>query len=111
MPEKKKRSNTFRSAVNVIVRSIPEYKADPWPKINETIKFRNQMILEMCRGVHESFNGRICMKTSTTARNIYSTASDISLLLLTEELPKDDKLNVQEEFSSEEEESEEEDAN
>jgi hypothetical protein len=99
-PVQKSRNGTFRIAVNTIVRSIPEYKSDPKSKINETIHFRNQMILEMCRGVHDSFNGRMSMKPSSVAKNIYSAAVDIALLVLAEELSQEEKLNIREEFDS-----------
>lgn len=95
---------TFRKTVKMMVDAIPHCQ-NRSQKINDVLQFRDQLVLEMSRGIHDSFNGRMNISPVTAARNIYTSAIELSLLILSEELPqKDDKLDIEEEFDEEDDE-------
>lgn len=87
--------SAFLDTVKAIVESSPECTMS----VEEVVEFRNDMLYRMCEGVHTSFEGRIGAQTA--AKNMYETATNLTLMVLGEQLPSRDKIDIEEKFEEE----------
>jgi len=92
----KKTVSIDRSAFLDTVKAMANSSPAGSMSAEQALDFRNRLLVSMSEGVHTSFEGRLGSKT--TAKNMYETACNLTLMIMGEQLPAQNKINVEEQF-------------
>lgn len=92
--KKEKQDKLFIRIVTTVLESIPVYQEDKGKlarRLDEAIRFRNKLIIQMSVNVVHSFVAR--MSSDTISNQIWKTACNLAYATVLEELPASNKLS------------------